>query len=214
MTDLYPISIYIIFLRSHISYSFLSTLCSLEFPSLWTFRGDIHGIFRNGDEATWQKHLEWYSTQHRWSVPLKFVSDILQLEKAFTVEEYKKTHTHSYTSSCLQIFFGKLFLKILQHSQETPVSEFLFVFSCEYGKIKFFCRTPLVAVSVPCFFLKLFLKLFVYLNYLFHCLNNFLYLKCISNTCNFLILFLYSYQAGKYIFKLNNWANVKYFLSH
>ena len=33
--------------------------------------------------------------QDHWSEPLKYVLDILQSEEAFTVEEYKHTHTHS-----------------------------------------------------------------------------------------------------------------------
>ena len=55
--DLYPISIYITFLRKHLSYRFLSSLCSLEFSFLGVFGGHIY-IFRNGDEGTWKKHLE------------------------------------------------------------------------------------------------------------------------------------------------------------
>ena len=31
------------------------------------------------------------------SVPLKYVSDIMQSEEAFTVEECKHTHTHTHT---------------------------------------------------------------------------------------------------------------------
>ena len=37
------------------------------------------------------------TTQHRSSVPLRYVSDILQTEEAFTLEEYKHTHTHTLT---------------------------------------------------------------------------------------------------------------------
>ena len=62
VADLYPISIYIIFLQNHISYRSLSSLCLLQVSSLGVFRGDVYDIFRNGDEGTWQKHQEWYST--------------------------------------------------------------------------------------------------------------------------------------------------------
>ena len=59
--------------------------------------------------------------------------------------------------------------------------ESLFIFPCEYWKIKLIYRTPLVAASVPtpCFFLKL----FVHLYYLFHYFNKALHLRYISNTC-------------------------------
>ena len=62
------------------------------------------------------------------------------------------------------------------------------MFPCEYGKVKLFCRTLLVAASVPCSFLKLFAHLY----YLFHYLNKTLYLRCVSNPCQFLILILHS----------------------
>ena len=68
--------------------------------------------------------------------------------------------------------------------------ESLFIFPCEYCKIKHFYRTPLVAASVstPCFFLKLFM-LFAQLYYLFHYLNKTLYLSCITNLIIFLVFF-------------------------
>ena len=34
---------------------------------------------------------------------LRYVSDILQTEKAFTVEEYKHTHTHTHTHKIINI---------------------------------------------------------------------------------------------------------------
>ena len=37
-----------------------------------------------------------FTTRDRWSVPLKYVLDILQSEEAFTVAEYKYTHTHKH----------------------------------------------------------------------------------------------------------------------
>ena len=42
-----------------------------------------------------------YNTHNTTSLirTLKYVSDILQTEEAFTVEEYKHTHTHTLVSS-------------------------------------------------------------------------------------------------------------------
>ena len=36
-----------------------------------------------------------FTTQDRWSVPLTYVSDILQMEEAFTGEEYTHKHTRN-----------------------------------------------------------------------------------------------------------------------
>ena len=50
----------------------------------------------------------WNNT-HNISVPVKHVSDILQLEEAFTVEEYKHTHTrklHSLDETLLDAVRG------------------------------------------------------------------------------------------------------------
>ena len=57
VAGLYPVSIYIIFPRKHISYCFLSS-CRWAGASSLEVK---YGIFRNGDEGTWPKHLEWYS---------------------------------------------------------------------------------------------------------------------------------------------------------
>ena len=113
----------------------------------------------------------------------------------------------------------QLFLKISQYSQEyicVGVSFYVSLRLLLHLQEQLFYRTPLLPTSVrtPCFFLKLFPELFVHLYYLFHYLNKTLYLKCISSTCHFFILFLYCYQAGKYIFKATIEQTVKYFLSH
>ena len=42
------------------------------------------------DRSTWND-----TTQDRWVVPLKYVSDIFQTKEAFTVKEYKHTHTYA-----------------------------------------------------------------------------------------------------------------------
>ena len=99
------------------------------------------------------------------------------------MQTHTHTHTHTHTLSPhshtphtrKQLFAGVLrnscSQKLCNIYRNTPVLESLFMFHCEYGKIKLFCRTLLVAASVPCFFLKLFLTLFVHLYYLFHYLN-------------------------------------------
>ena len=80
-----PVSIYISFLRNHISF----------FSSCWragvSFLEVKYDIFRNGEEGTCQKHLEWYS-QHNIVDSYPHVSDILQSDEAFMVEE---TYTHT-----------------------------------------------------------------------------------------------------------------------
>ena len=125
----------------------------------------------------------------------------LAVEKAFTVEEYKHRHTHTHThtshhitsshhiasrtSSCSQMFFEIGVPKNFTIFSGIPVLKSVFMFPCEYWKIKLFYRTPLVAASVPCFFLKLFFKLFVHLYYLFHFLSKTLYLRFISKYLTF-----------------------------
>ena len=76
---------YISSFRQHnISYSFLSSLSAAGVSSLEV----KYGIFGNGDEGTWQKHLEWYS-QHKIVDPYPQSQTSLQTEEAFMVEEYK-----------------------------------------------------------------------------------------------------------------------------
>ena len=53
-------------------------------------------------EATSRK----FTTQDRWFVPLKYVSDILHTEEAFMVEQYTQTHTHTYTHIHIQILWN------------------------------------------------------------------------------------------------------------
>ena len=90
---LHPISVYIIFSRStYISYRFLS---SLRLAGVFVFGGGIwhFRILGWGGLAGAQRIM--LAAWHRW--PLRHVSDILQAEEAFTVEEYKHTNTHTHT---------------------------------------------------------------------------------------------------------------------
>ena len=72
---------------------FLSSSCLLEFSLLevktWHF---LIQRWRNLTEEP----SRIFATQDRWSVPLKYVSDILQTEEAFTVEEYTHSHIHTH----------------------------------------------------------------------------------------------------------------------
>ena len=97
-----------------------------------------------------------------------------------------------------------------------PVLKSVFMFPCEYWKIKLFYRTPLVAASVPCFFLKLFFKLFVHLNYLFHFLSKTLYLRFISKYLTFSCSFSVFLPNRQVSICSNSTIeqHMKYFLSH
>ena len=141
----------------------------------------------------------WNDTQHNIVDPyLSSMSQTSHSRKKLSRWKSINTHTRAHTHTCARAqtqttvrrcSWKQLFLKILQIHRNTPVLESLFMFPCEYGKITPSCRTPLVTDFVPCFFLKLFRKLFIQLYYLFDCLNKTLYLRCITNTCHFLIFF-------------------------
>ena len=151
----------------------------------------------------------WNDTQHNIADP--YLSSMSQTSSSRKkLSGWKEhTHTHSHTHTHTHTHTHKqLFADVLRNScsqflwnihRNTPVLETLFMFPCEYGKI---CRKPLVAASVPCFFLKLFLKLFVHLYYLFHYLNKTLCLRCII-TCHFLRPALYGV-----IFVVSNLKNI------
>ena len=90
------INIHHLFAEHIISYRFLSS--NLQ-AGVFVFGGEI-----------WHFHIQrwWnmeeapkliFTTQDRWSVPLKCVLDILQREEAFTVKEYNHTHTYPPRSS-------------------------------------------------------------------------------------------------------------------
>ena len=90
---MHPDAQYIIFSRwQYISHSVFLQLVS---AGVFVFGGEIWHFqiprWKNLAEA--QRLI--LTTQYRWSVPLKYVSDILQTEEAFTVEEYKHTHTQA-----------------------------------------------------------------------------------------------------------------------
>ena len=55
-----------------------------------------------------------FTTQDRWSVSLKYISDILQSEEAFTVAEYKHTHarTHKRLGYVIMIALKSKFDKV------------------------------------------------------------------------------------------------------
>ena len=143
----------------------------------------------------------WNDTQHSIVDPyLSSMSQTSRSRKKHSRWKSIKTHTRTHK----QLFADFFEIAVLKNYGIFTGKTCVGVSFCEYGKIKLFCRIPLVAASVPCFFLKLLLKLFVHLYYLFHNLNKTLYLRCISNTCDFLILFLHFYQTSKYMLKLNN----------
>ena len=93
-TDLYPISIYVIFSRStfyHIAFSSVEE--RLEFSSL-EVKLDR---FRDRDEGTWQKHPE--NTHNKRSL-IRTSHIYLRCRVARRnqqVEKYKHTHTHTHT---------------------------------------------------------------------------------------------------------------------
>ena len=100
--------------------------------------------------------------------------------------------------------------------RNTTVFESLFMFPCEYCKIKLFYRTMLVAACVPtpCFFLKSFLKLFIHLYYLFHYLNKTLYLIVLAILVIFLFFFCIRTKQANLCSKSTIEQQLKYFLSH
>ena len=49
-----------------------------------------------------------FTTQDRWSVPLKYVSDILHTEEAFMEEQYTHTNTHTHTHTHTHIHIQTL----------------------------------------------------------------------------------------------------------
>ena len=67
----------------------------------------LAGVFVFGVEKSHSYIWEWrtlaeapswtLTTQDRWSMSLKYISDTLQTEEVFTVEEYTYIHTHTHT---------------------------------------------------------------------------------------------------------------------
>ena len=99
VAGLYPVSIYIIFPRKHISYCFLSS-CRWAGASSLEVK---YGIFRNGDEGTWPKHLEWYS---QCNIVDPYPSSMSSMPHASCRRkkpsrwESISTHTHTHTHTC------------------------------------------------------------------------------------------------------------------
>ena len=84
------------FREPNISYHFFSSL-----SATWVLPLEVkYDIFRNGDEGTWQKHLEWYS-QHTIvdPHPSSMSQASLETEKAFTVKEHKHTQTYTHANA-------------------------------------------------------------------------------------------------------------------
>ena len=100
VAGLYPVSIYIIFPRKHMSYCFLSS-CRWAGASSLEVK---YYIFRNGDEGTWQKHLEWYS---QCNIVDPYPSCMLSMPHAScrrkkpsrweSISTHTQTHTHTHT---------------------------------------------------------------------------------------------------------------------
>ena len=93
MADLHPISVYHLFTGPVYHIVFSPVRAHWNFR-LWMWSRTFFDIeIRNLAEAP----RLIFTTQDCWFLPLKYVSDILQTEKALTVEEYKHKHTHTYT---------------------------------------------------------------------------------------------------------------------
>ena len=88
------------------------------------------------------------SSMSQMSCSRKRLSRWKRINKHTHARTHARTHTQAPVCRCSS---KQLLLKILQFSnihRNTPALESLFMFPCEYGKIKLFCRTPLVAASV------------------------------------------------------------------
>ena len=88
-------SIYIIFwLAANISYRFLSSFVFGWSSRLWRWNMTFSDTEINELGRSTQNNIH-----NTWSLirAIKYVADILQTEEAFTVEEYKHTHTHRHT---------------------------------------------------------------------------------------------------------------------